>query len=306
MLSLIVIAALAYLLTLGGTTDVVLSSRVKDIDAARYLAEAGFQHMRESLRTDGCTGYKSLGDTSFGGGQYAVTVDPKSGSPVTFVATGQTLSGATFSFEQAGVRIFDSPLSTELNPGQSIDDTWLSKQDPWDNFGKSSFMEVTKWSSQRSHAVVRFDVSAIPPGALVKSAMLRLYLESVSVQPPGSGVFVHEVTNDWDEGKSIGVYADGASWNRRDWLVDWNDAGGDYVNSSISFTSLGAGGTQHYLDITPAMQGWVDGTQPNYGVLLTASGGVRAAEFRTGDTSGSPRKPRLLVSYACECGTPGC
>ncbi|MEJ2131709.1 MAG: hypothetical protein P8Y95_08855, partial [Gammaproteobacteria bacterium] len=97
MLSLIVIAALAYLLTLGGTTDVVLSSRVKDIDAARYLAEAGFQHMRESLRTDGCTGYKSLGDTSFGGGQYAVTVDPQSGSPVTFVATGQTLSGATFS-----------------------------------------------------------------------------------------------------------------------------------------------------------------------------------------------------------------
>ena len=102
-LSLLVIASVAYLLTIGGSTDVALAERVTDVHKAKYAAEAGFQHLRESLRVENCSSYKDLPTTSFGDGQYSATVTPKFSSPVNVVATGQTRTGASFSLLQTQV-----------------------------------------------------------------------------------------------------------------------------------------------------------------------------------------------------------
>lgn len=305
-LSLLVIASVAYLLTVGGSTDVALAERVKDVHRANYIAEAGFQHLRESLRIENCSSYKDLATTSFGDGQYSASLTPKFDSPVTVVATGQTGSGASFSLLQTGVRVFDAPLSTEISPGPSVDDTWIDKNAPWFNYGKSGRLQIGNFGTEEGHGLIRFDISAIPPGALINAASIRLYFTGASVQPPGSGIFAHRIEKFWDEGRKQGGFGDGATWLFRDLAVTWDAAGGDYVAGSVSFMPLGAPSNFHFIDITPIMQEWIDGTAQNYGVLLRSSAGVKQAEFMTGDESSQSLRPRLLVSYACECGAPSC
>ncbi len=234
-LSLLVIASVAYLLTIGGSTDVALAARVTDVHKANYAAEAGFQHLRESLRVENCSSYKDLPTTSFGDGHYSATVTPKFSSPVTVVATGQTGSGASFSLLQTGVRVFDAPLSTEISPGPSIDDTWINKNAPLNNYGKVSKFEIGDFGTEESHGLIRFDVSAIPDGALINAATIRLYFDGASIQPPGSGIFAHRIEQFWDEGRKQGSFGDGANWIFRDLAVLWNSVGGDYVAGSVSF-----------------------------------------------------------------------
>ncbi len=305
-LSLLVIASVAYLLTIGSSIDVALADRVKDVHSANYIAEAGFQHLRESLRVENCTSYKDLGVTSFGDGQYSASVTPKFNSPVTVVATGQTGSGASFALLQTRVRVFDAPLSTEISPGPSVDDTWINKSAPWFNYGKSGRLEIGDFGTEESYGLIRFNISAIPPGALINAASIRLYFAGASVQPPGSGIFAHRIEKFWDEGRKQGTVGDGATWLFRDLALTWDSAGGDYVAGSVSFMPLGAASSFHFSDITLIMQEWIDGTAQNHGVLLRSSAGVKQAEFMTGDESSQSLRPRLLVSYACECGAPGC
>ena len=305
-LSLMVIASISYLLTMGGATDVALSDRVKDVHKAHYVAEAGFQHLRESLRVENCSSYKDLGTTTFGDAQYSASVTPKFDSPVTVVVTAQTTSGASFSLSQTQVRVFDAPLSTELSPGPSVDDTWINKNAPFNNYGKELKIQVGDFGSEESNALIRFDVSAIPSGALINAATIRLYFDGASIQPPGSGIFAHRIETPWDEGRKQGAFGDGANWYFRDLGVVWTSAGADYVSGSVSFMPLGVAADYHFVNITPIMQEWIDGTAPNYGVLLRSSAGVKQAEFKTGDESSQSQRPRLLVSYACECGAPGC
>ena len=202
--------------------------------------------------------------------------------------------------------MFDAPLNTELNPGPSVDDTWINMKEPNKNYGKEEKLEIGAFGPETSHGLIRFDVSAIPAGALINAATIRLYFDGASEQPPGSGIFAHRIENPWDEGRKKGSTGDGANWDDRDLNVPWNSAGGDYVSSSISFTPMGAAGAYHFLDIAAVMQEWIDGTALNYGVLLRSSAGVKQAEFMAGDEPSQSQRPRLLVSYACECGAPGC
>ena len=305
-LALLVIAALSYLFTLGGATDLALSAGVKDGDAAKYISEAGLQHMREALREENCNNYKNLGTTNFGDGQYSVTVIPKNSSPVTLVATGQTRSGAAFSFRQAAVRVFDAPLSTTLNPGRNVEDTWINQTEPVKNYGKTVKMEIGEFGIQTSYALIRFNLSTFPTGARINAATMRLYFDGASVQPPGSGIFVHRIESSWDEGRRHGSFGDGATWTDRDWRKPWNSVGGDYESAAITFLPLGAPGEYHFFDITLVMQEWINRTRPNYGLLLRSSAGVNQAEFMTGDESSTSKRPRLLVSFACECGIEDC
>ena len=51
------------------------------------------------------------------------------------------------------------------------------------------------------------------------------------------------------------------------------------------------------------MQGWVDGSYPNYGVALVAAiPGMPGERFYTSDHADPSRWPSLSVTYACECG----
>jgi len=86
----------------------------------------------------------------------------------------------------------------------------------------------------------------IPDGATVESATFYIYVLTPGNQP----VNTHRVTADWDET-----------------TVTWNSFGEAFDPAIIgSFTTATAG--WYTVDITDLFKSWLDGSVPNYGILL--------------------------------------
>ncbi len=90
---------------------------------------------------------------------------------------------------------------------------------------------------------------AIPPGATLLSAALNVNI----IEPSNQTVNVHRVTDSWDEAGPTGV--------------TWNNFGGAYdasVEGSFACDIVG----WRMVDVTGLVQGWLDGSYPNDGLLL--------------------------------------
>lgn len=86
----------------------------------------------------------------------------------------------------------------------------------------------------------------LPPGAVLQSATLYIYVNRVN----GQQIDIHRVTNDWAEA-----------------TITWNNFGGAYDPTVItSFTADAL--DWRTADITGLVQDWMDGTYPNYGILI--------------------------------------
>ncbi|MEJ2599771.1 MAG: DNRLRE domain-containing protein, partial [Anaerolineales bacterium] len=88
--------------------------------------------------------------------------------------------------------------------------------------------------------------SGIPFGATITSATLSIYTNS----PIDTTVNVHRITTSWTE---LGV--------------TWANFAASYDPAIAGTLPVSAAGW-HSTDITALVQDWVNGTDPNYGVLL--------------------------------------
>jgi YD repeat-containing protein len=116
------------------------------------------------------------------------------------------------------------------------------------------------WSGDHDHhSLVKWDVSAIPKDALVLSGDAGLY-QSGSTVPVTKAVTLHRVTRDW---------TNGASWNTYDGTHAWTTAGGDYDPAPAASQNDPAY-NNGWIDWYPTalVQRWVDGSLPNYGVVV--------------------------------------
>jgi hypothetical protein len=89
----------------------------------------------------------------------------------------------------------------------------------------------------------------LPPGAVLNSATLMLYVEDHW----GTGIHninIHRVTAPWDEA-----------------TVTYNNFGGSY-DPVVSASFISAANGWHTCDITSLVQSWLDGTYPDYGLLM--------------------------------------
>lgn len=116
----------------------------------------------------------------------------------------------------------------------------------------------------------------IPQDATIDSATLWIYSEWVN----GGTVDLHRATADWAE-----------------LTVTWNSFGGSFApDVAASFDAITAG--WYAVDVTALVEGWLDGTYPNYGILLK-----QADEFtvhRSSDYGIAAYRPRLEISYTLE------
>ena len=136
-------------------------------------------------------------------------------------------------------------------------------------------------------------MDAIPAAATILEATLSLHRQS------GSGadqpVSAHRITNSWSE--------DSVSWNRRESGTNWDTAGGDFDNIAVATTPVGPANERYEWNITPLVQGWVDGSYPNYGVALVAAiAGMPGSDSIRAMSRNLDRRPSLSVTYACDCG----
>ena len=87
---------------------------------------------------------------------------------------------------------------------------------------------------------------SLPSGSTIDSATLYIYVHLAS----GQTVNVHRVTEDWTE---LGV--------------TWTNFAGAYDPAIVDSIVADTVGWKS-VDITPLVQDWVDGTYPNFGVLI--------------------------------------
>lgn len=216
-------------------------------------------------------------------------------SPVSVQATGTLANGVSRLLSRPATAAYQPSVVQTLSPGPSeSEDAEIWDQAPTNNYGDAAETWVSSASSDTTRSLLRFNVDVIPAGARILEATLSMQRQSGSAAP--EPVTAHRITNSWSEGS--------VTWNLRETGTNWDTAGGDFEYQPIATTLVGAPNQRYEWDVSTLVQGWVDGSYPNDGVVLVAGiDGMTGERFYTSDTADATQRPGLTITYACECGT---
>jgi hypothetical protein len=169
----------------------------------------------------------------------------------------------------------------------SVSDSYVNQNTPSNNMGTMAVMYVTstKWGNAdaNTRALVRYDLSAIPQGAQVTSAYLKLRMD---VAPAVSRTYqVQRVTEAWTETG-----------------VTWNNQPGTALTVTDSLSTGTTPGVWLTWNVTTDVQAMVAGTQTNHGWRVkdqseSASGGTYYGRFITREEAGV-NVPVLVVTWS--------
>ncbi|WP_437335153.1 DNRLRE domain-containing protein [Sorangium sp. So ce394] len=145
-----------------------------------------------------------------------------------------------------------------ITPGR-VHDTYIASDRPGRSFGESVDLLVgtPPGTDAIRSALLRFDLSELPQGAMLLTARIGLSLESTS----GPGVIsVHRVVKDWDES---------ASW------ASFEKDGFEPTPIAVSGNATATVKTYRGIsfDVTGLVADWLGGKADNYGILLREDDG---------------------------------
>lgn len=160
-------------------------------------------------------------------------------------------------------------------------------------------------------ALIRFDLSSIPPGSTINSVSLELQVDLV---PPFATAFdatLHRVSASWGEGASVALGAGGsgavavapdATWLHREFdTLFWNMPGGDF-NATPSATAP-VGSTIGPMTFAPTpgliadVQAWVDDPSQNHGWVILGEEDNPQNARRVGSRENPDFAPVLTVDF---------
>lgn len=306
-----VLASIAYMISRQGAINTDATAAEQHTTQARYIAEAGLNHAVWQANASSCTGYADLTAVPLGDHSYTTTITPNSGSPVSINAVGNHVLGASHTLNRTGQKIYQPTISQLiLQPdGSTGKDTRVIYGAQGErNYGTAGLFWLSNSAGVLHHGLLQFDLSDLPIGAEVISATLDL---NVTRTDAGVSIILnaHRVTQSWVQGSggTSGLSpADGATWDTYDGTNLWVTPGGDYdptVMASVSIPDLLGG--KYQLDISSLVEGWVQGQYLNYGLLLAVSSDTLKTHVSTSNTATATERPRLTVTYKCECGVGG-
>jgi hypothetical protein len=121
---------------------------------------------------------------------------------------------------------------------------------------------------------------SIPPGATFQSATFYIHVSDAG----GAQVNVHRITSSWDEG-----------------TVTWNNFMGSYAPGIIGSFTADAENVWRSVDVTALVQGWLNGTYDNHGLLLD-QGQTQFTEYWSSEFGMVDIRPKLEVCYVTSTG----
>ena len=232
-----------------------------------------------------------------------VVVGSGPASPVSVQATGTLDTGIVRTLGRTGIPAHQPSGGASLEP---VADVYLKQDAASLNFGAAwdLWVEDPGAGGSADTSLLRFNLALIPRGARVTSATLEVYAYLDASNSPGSSIGVHRVTRDWVAGTNNGGSGSGATWNDSEPGTPWSSAGGDYDVTPLATTSAPAGTAGWYRwDVTHLVNGWSSGTYPNQGLILVAENDSTLVGFRSGDYTNASQRPKLTITYACDCGS---
>lgn len=170
------------------------------------------------------------------------------------------------------VLLLSTELCAQVTP---LGDSYANTASSTTNYGSAATINV---DGATEISYIQFDLSGVPSGAAVSQAMLKLYVNSVVT----AGSFnVDYVNGTWQEG-----------------TLDASNAPalGNTIASSVA---LVAASKNQYIQInvTEAVQAWLNGSQVNDGLALVANGTFDAT-FDSKESSTTSHSPELDIVYA--------
>ena len=170
-----------------------------------------------------------------------------------------------------------SAISTTLNP---TDDAFINENYTDSNYGDDDTIDVKKAAPGYDlYGLIRFDLSSIPADSVIVSAKLRLYATTVNDEI--ETLYVKRITSDWSES-----------------TVTWDNKPSWESEASSSIQNISQEGW-YEADVTDDVQGFINGSYPNYGWVLIPAKEVDYdnAKFASKENSNSSIHPQLVIEY---------
>jgi len=229
-----------------------------------------------------------------------VVVGSGTASPVTIKAKGELDTGVVRKSKDKVALAYQPQGTVTLQLGADPGaDAMLDSFYPR-NYGASDYIQVNADPGFTQHPVLRFGMGGVPTGARVVSATLEMRMLSLSIAGTATA---HQLTRSFVEGtKAGGGTADGVTWGTYDGTNNWTTAGGDFDPVAVDAATITSGDTWVAWDVSALVQSWLDG-KPNYGLLLKGADGLDKAKFASREAADSTTRPKLTITYACECGS---
>ncbi len=239
-LSLSVLAMLAFWLNRENGMRVARESVQSDVDRARYAAEAGLRALHAKHRAIGCdtlTG-QSVSNSSFGSASYAASAP--SASPVVLRSIG-TYQGTTVSVSR--------PAPTDVLDAK---DTYLVTGSET-NHGNDEEMSIR---SNQFYLVKYGDLPSTPQGKTIDRALvcLRVFLPFNIGSVTGKAF---RVTQSWTDTE--------ATWLKRNSSQNWSVAGGDFDSLELAADTASVTGWLMF-DLTSTVRAWTLDGSMNHGL----------------------------------------
>jgi hypothetical protein len=181
--------------------------------------------------------------------------------------------------------------SLTLQPDGTVGkDAGIDSDSPTNNSGTGdSFSVITTGGGAPRRSLLQFDISSIPSGSTVDSAILTL--KSYQNRLSADSCAINRVTQAWTEA--------GVTWNKYDGSTNWATAGGDFdAVADATFTPPALTDTTVDITITSLVQEWVNGTANN-GMIIKAGteATTQGTLFYTSDAATAGNRPKLVVTY---------
>jgi len=161
-----------------------------------------------------------------------------------------------------------------------LGDSYINTAAPTKNYGAATLLDVDG-ASQITY--IQFNLASIPSGASVSQATLKLYVNSVTT----AGSFnVDFVTGAWAEG-----------------TIDASNAPAPGTTIASNVTVTTADKNQYILiNVTSAVQAWLNGSETNNGIALVANSSFNAT-FDSKENTTTSHPAELDIAYAGGDGT---
>ncbi len=177
------------------------------------------------------------------------------------------------------------------------EDTYISKYPPDANYCGAETLLMGYW--QQYIGLMRFDVSLLPAHAVVTEAKLQMYAVSWGSDDMTLGAYqvLRDVTMceaDWTQSQ------EGNAWG----LPGANDTMHDRRADPESSFYADSNRKWYELDLTRLVQGWVNGSLENNGVLLLAEPTNASFRFASSYYYRVSERPALVIDYYTDAPPP--
>lgn len=145
-------------------------------------------------------------------------------------------------------------------------------------------------SGDNMSILLQFNISSIPSGSTVTNATLSIYVNGSSASPTTLPTEIHRITESWNETV--------VNWTSGESSTLWSTQGGAYSSDIENQTNITTDEGWFNFTITALVQGWVNTTYTNNGLILISDGVTNDyKKIYSSDSTDSTVRPKLSVDY---------